>query len=452
MDGQHLLHEIRDHLDAVIAQDSVLGNTLWNRFLHLHPADIADFFADINWDEFQTLFLRLPKKLQLEVFQELSDVMKVHSLSFMSEQERADALNVLPVDQLTDLFDLFSDQELKVYLALLNKVAREKVLSLLEFDPESAGGIMDTEVLVLMQDFTVEKSIQVLQRLQPNRDIYQQIYITDKDHRLVGYIKLEDLVLQNAQARVQSFMRPCEFIAHAHEDRESIAKKMVHYGLMTVPVVGDTDHFLGVIPSETLVDVLVEEASEDVQKMSALAPMKYPYFETSFLRILCERGYILIALLLAQSFSTTIMKSFNATLGVGSLLYFTTMLISTGGNTSSQTSALVIQGLITGELHALNIFKFLRRELLMASILAVVLGVIAFIRAEFSAASLIESIAIGCSLGIIVMVSVMLGATIPLILKRCNIDPAFSAGPFLATLMDILGTLIFCYIAKWILF
>jgi magnesium transporter len=452
MDGQNFLREIQDHLDTVISQDSAVGKSLWNQFLQLHPADIADFLSDIEWDRAKELYLKMPRDLQLEVFQEFSDIMKVHSLAFMDEQQRVDALNTLPVDELTDLFDLFSDQELKVYLGLLNKGAREQVLSLLKFDPESAGGIMDTEVLVFMQDYTVQKAVQVLQRLQPNRDIYQRIYITDKDHRLVGYIKLEDLVLQNAQERIQSFMRVNEYVAFTGEDRESVAKKMVHYGLMSVPVIGENGLFLGAVTNETLVDILVEEASEDVQKMSALAPLKYPYFETSFFRLLFERGYILIALLLAQSFSTTIMKSYQGTLEYGALLYFTTMLVSTGGNTSSQTSALVIQGLITGELHRMNIFKFLRREFLMSLILAVILATVAFIRSYISGASIIESVVISVSLGAIVMVSTMLGSLIPLLLKRFNIDPAFSAGPFLATLMDILGILIYCYIARWILF
>jgi magnesium transporter len=452
MDSRHLLHEIQDHLDSVIAQDTPLARGLWQHFLDLHPADIADFFSDIDRQSAQQLFHRLPKKIQSEVFKEFSDGYKVHSLELMTEQEKVDALNALSADELTDLFDHMSDQELKVYLGLLHKKAREQVLSLMQFDPESAGGIMDTEVIVLMQDFTVEKAIQVLQRLQPNRDIYQQLYITDREHRLVGFIKLEDLVLRQPQTRIQSFMRPNELVAQAAEDRESIAKRMVHYGLMTVPVVGNNNQFLGVITNETLVDVLVEEASEDVQKMSALAPMKYPYFETSFLRLLFERGYILVALLLAQSFSTTIMKSYQDTLGYGMLLYFTTMLISTGGNTSSQTSALVIQGLITGELHAMNIFRFLRREMLMACILALILAAVAFVRSYLSAASLAESFAISASLGVIVIVSVMLGSLIPLILKRLNIDPAFSAGPFLATVMDILGILIYCYVTKLLLF
>lgn len=452
MNSERLLHEIQDHMEAVIAQDTDLGKGLWREFIELHPADIADFFSDIETKHFQPLFLKLPKKVRLEVFQEFSDMMKVHSLTFMSDKERADALNSLPADQLTDLFDLFSDEELKINLELLNKVERDHVLSLMRFDPESAGGIMDTQVLLFMQDFTVHKCIQVLQRLQPNREIYQQIYITDRDHHLVGHIRLEDLVLEHPQARIQTFMRDNEYVARPEEDRELIAKKMVHYGLMTVPVVDDTNLFLGIITNETLVDVLVEEASEDVQKMSALAPMKYPYFETSFLRLLFERGYILVALLLAQSFSTTIMKSYQTTLEYGVLLYFTTMLISTGGNTSSQTSAIVIQGLITGEIHATNVLKFLRRELLMAGILGLVLGAVAFIRAYISAASFIESVAISASLMGIVIVSTMLGSLIPLILKRLGIDPAFSAGPFLATVMDILGILIYCFVSRWILF
>lgn len=451
MNGNHILHEIRDHLDAVIAQESPLGTLLWSKFIDLHPADIADFFADIDDKSFEILFFMLPKELQLEVFEELSDHMKVESLSFMSEQDRIDALNVLSADKLTDLFDLFSDDELKIYLVLLNKKVREEVLSLLQFDPESAAGIMDTQVLSLMEDFTVERSIHVLQRLQPNKDIYQQIYITDRHHKLVGFIKLEDLVLEGSAKVIDSFMKEIEFVAHANEDRETIAKKMVHYGLMTIPVIDENNRFLGVISSETLADVLVEEASEDVQKISALAPLKYPYFETSFFRLLFERGYILIALLLAQSFSTTIMRSYHAVLGYGSLLYFTTMLISTGGNTSSQTSALVIQGLATEQLHPMNIFKFIRREFYIAMILALILGLVAFGRAYFFSASLIESFAISASLGAIVMVSVVLGSVIPLMLKRLNIDPAFAAGPFLATLMDILGVLIYCYISKLIL-
>lgn len=450
MESERILQEIKQNIQAVIREDQPLGITLWQNFLELHPADIANFFMDIDHETFQLLFERLPKHVKIMVFQEFSDVMKVDSLSFMSDHEQAEALNGLPADELTDLFDLFSDQELKENLNLLHKKARQQVLSLMKFHPESAGGIMETEVLTLRDDFTVEKSVKLLQRLQLSKDIYQQIFVTDEAHRLVGYIKLEDLVLHRPTTRIGTLMKKNDFVARAGEDREQIAGKMVHYDLMTVPVVSDDNHFLGVIPTATLIHVLVEEASEDLQKMSAMSPLKYAYFETSFGRILFERGYILVILLIAQSFAAIIMRSFEATM-VFPLVFFTTMLVGAGGNSSSQTSAMVLQGLVTGELRSANMWRFLRREFFMALMLAFILSTVGFARAYLTTHSLMQSVAISAALFSIVFVAVNLGSCIPLLLRRLNIDPAFSAGPFLATLMDILGTLIYCYVCQLIL-
>ena len=312
MDAEHILQEIKENIQAVIHEDHAIGKALWQEFIKLHPADISNFFADIDREQFHILFERLPKHVRLQVFEEFSDVMKIESLSFMSEQEQAEALNGLPADELTDLFDLFSDQELKENLNLLHKKARQQVISLMKFHPESAGGIMETEVLTLREDFTVEKSVKLLQRLQLSKDIYQQIYVTDEHHRLLGYIRLEDLVLHRPTTRIGSLMKQNDFIARADEDREQIASKMVHYDLMTVPVVADNNHFLGVIPTATLIQVLVEEASEDLQKMSALAPLKYAYFEMPFARLFFERSYILITLLITQSFAAIILNSYAA--------------------------------------------------------------------------------------------------------------------------------------------
>ncbi len=450
MEDKNIIQEVRDNIQAVLQEDHTLGTALWSEFIKLHPADIARFFSDIDRNTFRQLYPRLPKEVKIEVFQEFSDVMKVDSLSYMSEHEQAEALNGLHADELTDLFDLFSDQELKENLNLLHKKARQQVLSLMKFHPESAGGIMETEVLTLMDDFTVEKSIKLLQRLQLSKDIYQQIYVTDKGHRLVGYILLEDLVLHRPHIRINALMKEVEFVARADQDREQIASKMIHYDLMTIPVVSEDNHFLGVIPSSTLVHILVEEATEDVQKMSALAPLKYAYFETPFFRLLWERSYILVSLLITQSFAAIIMGSFQATM-TGSLLFFTTMLVGAGGNSSSQTSAVVIQGLVTGEIRTTNIFRFLKREFLMAGMLAFILSIFGFLRAYFTTYTFSLSVAISTALFFIVFFAVSLGSVIPLLLKRLNIDPAFSAGPFLATLMDILGTLIYCYVCQLIL-
>lgn len=450
MESNSILQEVQDNIETVLAQDSTLGVSLWHEFLKIHPADIAQFFIDSDREHFRQMFSMLPKDLKLEVFQELSDIMKVYTLSFMDEPGIVDALNILTADELTDLFDLFSDEELKKYLDLLHKRAREEVISLLKFHPDSAGGIMDIGVITLLADFTVEKSVTILQRLRPRRDIHQSIYVTDRSHKLVGHILLEDLVLHKPNERISSFMHENELVAQAYEDQETIARQMVHYGLTMIPVVGVDNYFLGVISSETLVDVLVEEATEDVQRMAALTPLKHSYFDTSFWRLVWERSYILVVLLLLESVSNTILHSNEATLGL-LLMSFIPMLISAGGNTSSQTSAMVIQGMASGDIHADNMLRFLRREMLMALILASVLGLTSFGRVYHATGSLVHSCVVSISLASIVVVSVSLGSCTPFLLKRLNLDPAFSAGPFLATAMDLLGTLIFCYVSRLVL-
>ena len=380
MDTQNLLSLLcqKESLDEMSTRTG-LGLELWSELLKAHPADIAQFFAQIDRAYIKQFFPQLPMALQRAVFANLSDTLKVYTLSFLDDREVSEILSTYPIDELTDLFDLFSDQELKKYLTLLNKQDRQKVLSLMRFDPESAGGIMDTDVLTLVQNFTVEKSIRILQRLQPRRELHEQIYVTNQDNQLVGHIRLEDLVLKDPQSRLSSFLRKNDLVIMAAEDREEIASKMVHYGLTIVPVVGENNYFLGVIPSDTLIDIIEEEASEDVYKMSAMTPIKTTYFETPFFRILYERGYILILLLLAQSLSTIIIKNYQATLQ-GFFMYFMTMLISAGGNSSSQTSAVVIQGMASGEILPSNLKRFLRREFFMAIMLAIILSLFSFIR------------------------------------------------------------------------
>ncbi len=450
MDGIVILQEIREHIEAVIARDSSLGVYLWNELLKLHPADIARFVTDIEEEHFNVLFLQLPDAVRLDVFEKLSVGVKVSALSVMGEQAKVDALNRLPADELTDLFELLSDADLKHYLELVHKKAREKVLSLMQFHPESAGGIMNTEVLTLQGDFTVQKSIAILQRLRPSRDIYQQIYVTNREHRLLGYIKLEDLVLHQPQSRISSFMSKAGIVAVPEEDREEVAKKMVHYKLLSVPVIDTQDHLLGIIQSDVLVDILVEEAREDIQKISAVAPLKYPYFETSFVRLLCERGYILLVLFIAQSFSTSIMKAYEKTLSFG-LLLFVGMLTSTGGNASSQTSAVVIQGMVTGDINPSNLKRFVKREMFMAIALAIIFACAAFVRSYSTTRHGVQSSVVAITQALIIVTSMSIGSCIPILLKRLKIDPAFAAGPFLATCMDILGILIYCITARLLL-
>ena len=321
----------------------------------------------------------------------------------------------------------------------------------MKFDPQSAGGIMDTDVLPLNDWFSVQKSIQLIQRLQVHRELHRKIFVINKDKRLVGFIYLEDLVLQKPEAILSDFMRHNEFVALTQENQQSIAQRMIHYNLTIVPVVSEDNFFLGVIPSSTLVDVIEEESAQDVYRMSAMSPVKGTYLEESFFRQLYQRSYILIVLMLVQSLSSIILKyntDLLAAVSGGLLLQFLTMLVGTGGNAGSQTSGVVIQGMASGEINNANLKRFFKREFLLACAIGFVLGITAFARVYTTSRNTIGSFAISCSVLCVVVVSIVIGSTVPVLLRRLSIDPAYWAGPVLGTVMDVLGLLIYCTAAQ----
>lgn len=440
-----ILEEIRENLDAVVQRrTSEHGELLWKAFLSLHPADMASLFDSIDFEAALPLFLDLPQAIRLEVFQVISHSLKVRLLEACTEEERDAIITNLSIDDLTDFLDDLSDEELQKYLKLLRKQDQSRVLSLLEFSPESAGGIMHTDVITLIDDLTVEKSIQILRRLQPNRDLHRHIYVVNQNNELVGHINLEDLVLRDPKEPLKLLLRINPVVVHGDEDRESVTQKMIHYGVSSVPVVDDNKIFLGVIPSEEAVAVVEEEASEDIYKMAALSPIKQTYFETPFLKLLSQRSFILIILLLVQTFSSIILKHYELLI-CGFFTYFISMLTSAGGNASSQTSALVIQGMATGEINETNSRRFIVREFFMALVIALLLGLIAFGRIYVTYPDhLVGGIAVSVSLFVIVLVSIMLGSCMPLVLKKFGLDPAHSAGPLLTTIIDVVGLLIYC--------
>lgn len=449
MQNKMLIDEIIKNIHEVIDQTNSRGVGLWRDFLAMHPADSAQLCTNVSDEDFRQLFLRLSAIKQLDVFRELPDTYKERALGFLSDSQKAYLLSNIPIDDLTDLFDELSDEELKKSLSVLHKKARQKVLSLLKFPPDSAGGIMTIDVVTLIQDIKVSQAISLLQRLKPNAGLHRQIYVTNKENKLVGYINLEDLVIQSPHRRLQEILRQVSYSAGVQEDQEEIAKNMVHYHLMTVPVIDEFDNLLGVIPEDTLIDIIKEEATEDVQRMSG-APLTTSYFEMSFFQLLYQRGLILALLLVLESLTSIIVGRYEAVLTQFLVMFFA-MLVSTGGNTSGQTSAIAIQGMSSGDINSSNLSRFLRREFLIGLLLAIVLSIVAFIRVYFVHRDLIGSVVVSISLGLIVLLSVLLGASFPILLKKLGVDPAFSAGPFLATLMDILGIFIYCYVAYLIL-
>lgn len=447
-----IFFQLEKNIKTIIKQDSALGKDLLKLLLDLHSADIAVFITKLDSKDQIDLFKKLPKELSIKVFGHLSENLQASLLIKLDKEHASFILKEIPSDKLTELFDFLDDDDLKKYLRLLQKEQRAEIISRLNFEPDSAGRIMNSDIITLPTDFTIKKSVALIQQLGEKKELLQKIYVTDKQNQVVGYIKLDDLVVNKPETLISDILHKNELVVGANEDQEDVARQMSHYELLSVPVVDSNYHFLGVITAEDVLEIIKEEASEDVYKMSGLSSVEHSYFETSFWKLLWQRSPWLIGLLLLQSLSSFIISGYQEVVDKYFIIsMFLTMLIGTGGNAGNQSSALVIRGLALGEINRKNAIKVLFREFGISILMSSILVVVAFTRVYFFIHDFMSAFAVSAALFLIIVVSMFLGALLPLLFERFDIDPAHSAAPFLATLMDIFGVLIYCFVVSKIL-
>ena len=447
-----ILFQVENNIDAVISEESVLGKDLWQILLSQHPADIAMLVSKLDDERQLALFKKLPKDKSLRVFRKLPQQQQAFVLVDLDLDQATQILKNMPADELTDLFDFLSDEDLEKYLKLLQSKQRNQILSLLSFNPRSAGGRMNSDVVTLNKEFTVRRSVELLQRLSHTKTVMQRIYATNKDNVLVGYVTLDKLVLSKPDTPLAQILSPNELVVSVDEDQELVANQMHHYGLLYVPVVDKHNHFLGVITADDVFEIIREEGSEDVYKMFGLLPADQGYFTTPLSRLVFQRSVWLVGLLIFQSLSSMILSSYNEMLSKYTIIaVFLTMLIGTGGNAGNQSATVVIRGLTTREMSRRNMMRVFFREISISVLMSMILMAVAFVRVYWSCADLLSALVISISLFLIVLTSMSLGALIPIMLERFDIDPAHSAAPFLATLMDVLGVLIYCFVCSKLL-
>ncbi len=453
LEVKKILFQIENNIKAVINGKTPLGIDLWNILLEEHPADIALLIGRIGDEHQVTLLKKLPLDLSIDVFEKIPENLQAELLVGLDIDHATTILKHMHADELTDLFDNLSDEDLEKYLKLLQKKQRNQIISLLTFDPESAGGRMNSDVITLQKDFTVKKSIELLQRLSLQKDLMERIYVTNKDNVLVGHITLEQLVFNKAETLLSQILQKNEIHIHVEEDQEDVANQMQHYELSSAPVVDKQNHFLGVITASDVAEIIREEESEDAYKRFGLSTVEYSYFETPTWKLVLQRSTWLIGLLLLQSVAGFVLGRYENMLKEFTILsIFLGMLVGTGGNAGNQSATLVIRGLTTKEMTKNNIFKVLFREFSVSLVIASLLFIVGFARVYYTSHDLMSTIAINVSLFLIVIASMLLGSIIPILLQYFHFDPAHSAAPFLTTIMDILGMIIYMFVCYHLLF
>ncbi|MGD1997284.1 MAG: magnesium transporter [Candidatus Dependentiae bacterium] len=452
MHTEHIssLLALEPYITEVCAQSTPRGVAGWQLLTNSHPSDIAELVEALGKRAQKRLIKKLAMPLLAKTFEQLPHMTQVDVIKMMSDDTAGDVLKHMHADEVVDLLEHLDDDSVQHYLKLIQKKRRLRILSLLNFDSKSAGGIMSSDVLTLHSDMTVKKAIGLLQRIRPDEvEIRYRLYVVDNETCLVGYVTLDTLVTNKPETPIKSLIKENEVVINAHEDQEEAVHKMTHYDISTAPVTDDEGHFLGVILSNDVFEVIEEEASEDVYKMSGVGHVEHTYFETPLLHMFFERGKWLVPLLLFQSVSGQIMSRFDGMLAEHVVIaFFLTMLIGTGGNAGNQSATLVIRGLATGEINRTQGMLVLMREFCIGLLIAASLSAISFGRVLVTNGNPTIATAISLSLFCIVLASMVLGTLIPLILERMGIDPAHSAAPFLATLMDIIGIIIYCSICS----
>ncbi len=448
---ERILAEVFNHIDAILADDES-AKRYFEVLLKQHPVDIATLFERLSKRQQIALLLKLPHELCGKVFEQLPISRQVRLLGKLDDDATALILKGVHSDNLTELFEHLTDTKLKHYLKLLQKKQRTIIISHLNFAPKSAGRIMDSDVLSLQEDLTIKKCIALLQRLSAKTKLLRRIYVTTKENVLKGFVNLDELVINKPMMLLKDIVRRSPVIIDAHEDQETATYNMRKYDQFSAPVVDAHMHFLGVITADDVFDVLEEEASEDVYRMSGLPTVEYSYFDTPARTLVWQRFLWLGSLLVLQSFSGLIVSRYADLIKSHVIItFFMTMLIGTGGNAGNQSATLVIRGLATGEISREQGFTVIAREFGMSLLMATLLVVVSFFRVFLIHHDMISAIAISISLFLIVVASMVLGTLLPLVLERFNIDPAHSAAPFLSTVMDVLGMLIYCLVCSQIL-
>jgi len=416
----------------------------------LRPPDQADLFGELPPEEQDALLPRLDVEDSAAILEELEDSEAAELASRLDTEALARILDEMEPDEAADLLgDIPPAQAIQALSAMEEA---DEVEPLLAHPDETAGGLMTPPTVTLRQEMTAEEAIAYLRALAPDSETVYYLFVVDEENRLVGVVSLRQLIVAPPTARIREIMDPEVIHVHAGADQEEAARLMSRYGLLALPVVDDEGHLLGLITHDDLVEVLEEEATEDIQRLGASEPLDEPYLDTPIPTMFRKRIGWLLLLFVTETFTGSVLRFFEHELAEAiALTFFVPLLIGTGGNAGSQVASAVIRALALGELTFRHLLTVVWREVRTAFLLGLAMGTVGFIRALTWHSPPLLAITVAVSLSAIVLWAAIIGASLPLIAHRLRIDPAVVSGPAMSTLVDATGLVIYFLIARAIM-
>ncbi|MDR1250674.1 MAG: magnesium transporter [Treponema sp.] len=416
----------------------------------VNAADIAELFDNLDKNHILRLYRILPKDLAAEVFSEIEKDRQQLIVEALTDVEVGDMVNRLFAD---DAVDFIEEMPANVVNRVLGTVSHEKrrVLNqLLQYPEDSAGSIMTTEYIALRETTTVQEAFDSIRATGLNKETIYTCYVIRQDRFLLGEVSAKTLMLSALQDRLVNVMDTNPVFVKTHDDQEAAARLFKKYGLLAMPVVDREQRLVGIITVDDIVEVIEEEATEDLEKMNALNPSDEPYLKTSIIKLARNRILWLLVLMLSATITGSIISGFEDALAMLPVLVaFIPMLMDTGGNAGAQASALIIRGMALEEIRFKDLFRVVWRELRIGALCGLGLGVVNFVRIYLmNGRNLVLALTVTASLFITVLMAKGIGCALPLLAKKIRLDPAIMAAPLITTIVDAASLLIYLSVAR----
>jgi len=446
------LQELHEALHADLEAGAAV--TAARRLVDLAPAEIADLFAPIDTAGRILLVRQMPAEQAAAVLSEIDDRSLGDVLELLQDREIVELLDTLPSDDAADLIGFLDEEDQDRVIEMLDRVDHQdavEVKELLRYPEDSAGGVMAKEYLGIVQDQTAGAVQKALREMDEDElESMHYAFVIDDRGRLVGQVGLLKLLLSPPSVSAGQIMEPDPVFARVSDDQEEVANLIVRHDLVSLPVVDAEDRLVGRVTVDDAMDVLEEEATEDVARLAGSSAEEVG--STSVWEITRARLPWLLAGLAGQLLAAVVIGRFEASLQSRMILFFfIPMIMGTGGNTGIQTSSIMIRMLVTHDIDARRARRHLVREFLVAILIGVVLGGVMTVTLLLFNQAPDVGIIIGLSLVAVVLVAAMVGSTVPLFCERIGVDPTLATGPFITTTNDVVGLLIYLGIAYYVL-
>ena len=418
----------------------------------MHPADVATMFDELEKRQISLLFRLLPKELAAETFVELDPDNQEALIKAFSDNELKEVLDEMYLDDAVDLVEEMPANVVRRILQNTDEETRKMINEVLKYPKDSAGSMMTIEYVQLKESMTVADSFQTIRRTGIDKETIYSCYVTDQNRHLKGIVTAKGLLLSDSDMLIGDIMDEDVISVFTTDDKEEVVQKFQLYNLIAMPVVDKENRLVGIITVDDAIDVIEQEATEDIETMAAITPTDKPYLKTGVFETWWKRIPWLLLLMISATFTSVIINSYDAALATLGLAAFMPMIMGTGGNAGSQSSVTIIRGLSIGEIEMGDIIRIIWKELRVSLLCGITMAI-----ATFGKIMLIEqpgfmtAVVVSLTLVATIVTAKLVGCVLPVLAKRVGFDPAVMASPFITTIVDALSLVIYFRIATMIL-